>query len=115
MIKIGVFKDVESTAAALEDKYWEDKKEMKHTFRELVNLIPKEDVDNPNLNGFYRVSKMDDTWVGKQDTKTRNNINSMNDIFKGRNLEYVIAEAFHRDVVNNINSELVKQVKNLLK
>ena len=53
-------KAVYYTPSVEEAKYFEDKRVGKQKQLELIDLIPKEQVDNPSTNGFYRVSKMDE-------------------------------------------------------
>jgi hypothetical protein len=105
---------VEETAKELNDKYFEDKRIGKQKQLELIDLIPKEQVDNPNTNGFYRVSKMDENWVSKQPKEAQENIKKLNDIFKEKNREDVISEAYHKAKQDGSNPELVKAVEDLL-
>jgi len=107
-------KDVESTAKALDDRYWEDKRNGEVEQLQLIDLIPKEQIDNPNTNGFYRVSKMDDDWVSKQNKKTQEDISKAIDIFKSRNKQDVIAEAYHKAKADGSNPDLVKAVEDIL-
>ena len=107
-------KKIESTAKALDDKYFEDKRVGKQKQLELIDLIPKEQVDNPSTNGFYRVSKMDENLVSKQSKEAQENIKKLNDIFKEKNREDVISEAYHKAKADGSNPELVKAVEDLL-
>ena len=107
-------KKIESTAKALDDKYFEDKRVGKQKQLELIDLIPKEQVDNPSTNGFYRVSKMDENLVSKQSKEAQENIKKLNDIFKEKNREDVISEAYHKAKADGSNPELVKAVEELL-
>ena len=106
-------KKIESTAKALDDKYFEDKRVGKQKQLELIDLIPKEQ-DNPSTNGFYRVSKMDENLVSKQSKEAQENIKKLNDIFKEKNREDVISEAYHKAKADGSNPELVKAVEELL-
>ena len=65
----------------MDDKYFEDKRVGKQKQLELIDLIPKGQVDNPSTNGFYRVSKMDENLVSKQSKEAQENIKKLNDIF----------------------------------
>lgn len=112
--KVEGLKDVDSTAKALEDKYYEDKRIGKEKQLELIDLIPKEQLDNPNQNGFYRVSKMDDDWVSKQPKEAQENIKRLNELFKDRQKEQVIAEAYHKAKADGSNPKLVKAVEDLI-
>lgn len=107
-------KKIESTAKALDDKYFEDKRVGKQKQLELIDLIPKEQVDNPSTNGFYRVSKMDENLVSKQSKEAQENIKKLNDIFKEKNREDVISEAYHKAKADGSNPELVKAVEELI-
>ena len=107
-------RDVESTAKALDDIYWEDKKIGKQNQLDLLSLIPKKQIDNPNTNGFYRVSKMDDDWVSKQPKEVQENINRLNEAFKDSHKEEIISEAYHKAKADGSNPELVSAVESLL-
>ena len=107
-------KKIESTAKALDDKYYEDKRIGKQKQLEIIDLIPKEQIDNPNENGFYRVSKMGDAWVSKQPNEVQEKVKKLNELFKDRQKEQIISEAYHKALKDGSNPELVKAVEELL-
>ena len=58
--------------------------------------------------------KMDENLVSKQSKEAQENIKKLNDIFKEKNREDVISEAYHKAKADGSNSELVKAVEDLL-
>ena len=98
----------------MDDKYWEDKKIGKQKQLEILDLIPEEQINNPELNGFYRVSKMDADWVSKQSKEAKENISKLNELFQDRQKEEVISEAYHKAKADGSNPELVAAVEDLL-
>jgi len=109
-------KDTESTAKALDDIFWENKNrsDAKVKQLELIDLIPKEQVDDPNLNGFYKTTKYTIDEVSKLPKDAQDRLIQMNETFKNRQKEVVISEAYHRAKLDGSNPELVKAVEQSL-
>lgn len=109
-------RDVESTAKAIDDVYFDtpNRYDAKSRQLELMDLIPKEQVNNPNLNGFYKTAKYTPEEVFKLSKEEKDRLVKLNDIFKEKNREIIISEAYHKAKADGSNPELVKAVEELL-
>ena len=105
---------IDATTVALEDKYFEDNYRNKIKLLEIIDLIPKEELSNPNLNGFYHITNMDDKYVSGLNKDTRESIVKLNKTYQGNNKELVISVAYHRAKKDGGNPELVKAVEAFL-
>jgi len=105
---------IEQTIEVLEDRYWKDKRAGKQEQLEVLLLIPQNEIDDPELNGFYRLSGMDSDWANKKGTEIKYAVEKMNNIYKGGHLSNVIAEAYYRAKENSSNIELITAVNKLI-
>ncbi len=112
----GVEGDVESTAKALEDKFYgnNNRGNAKVEQLQLIDLIPKEVVDNPELNGFYKTTKYSKEEVSNLPKIQQERISKLQETYKDKYKENIIAEAYHKAKSDGSNPKLVKAVENLL-